>query len=119
AARLLLIPVLAGGSAALVARAQYNPVPPGAKAAGTLGMSGPPARTTGGPAAAAAPANPAAPAMPTDPKAMLKEGRKALAAGQFDLAQDLARAADANNPTGKWGLFEDTPAALLKDIQAA
>ena len=50
---------------------------------------------------------------------MLKEGRKALAAGQYDRAQDLARAAEANNPGGKWGLFDDTPNALLKDVQAA
>ena len=50
---------------------------------------------------------------------MLKEGRKALAADQFDRAQDLARAAEANNPTGKWGLFDDTPTSLLKDIQEA
>ena len=54
-----------------------------------------------------------------DFKGMLKDGRKALAAGQFDRAQDLARAAEANNPTGKWGLFEDTPNSLLKDVQAA
>ena len=54
-----------------------------------------------------------------DAKALLKEGRKALAAGQYDRAQDLARAAEANNPTGKWGLFDDTPNSLLKDVQAA
>ena len=28
-------------------------------------------------------------------------------------------AAEANNSSGKWGLFDDTPAALRKDIQAA
>ncbi len=54
-----------------------------------------------------------------DPRALLREGRKALAAGQYDRAQDLARAAEANNPSGRWGLFEDTPQALLRDIQAA
>jgi tetratricopeptide (TPR) repeat protein len=42
-----------------------------------------------------------------------------LEAGQFDRAQDLARAAEASNPSGRWGLFEDTPQALLKDVQAA
>ena len=94
AARLLLIPVLTGASAA-VAPAQFNPVPPQAGSAKL-------------PAAA-----------PGNAKAMLKEGRKALAAGQLDRAQDLARAADANNPSGKWGLFDDTPNALLKDIQTA
>jgi tetratricopeptide (TPR) repeat protein len=54
-----------------------------------------------------------------DPKAILKEGRKALAAGQFDRAQDLAHAADRANPTGKWRLFDDTPRSLLEDIQDA
>ncbi len=94
AAKLLLIPVLAGASAA-VAHAQFNPVPP---------------QTSG----AAMPGKPGG-----DAKALLKEGRKALAAGQFDRAQDLARAAEANNQTGKWGLFDDTPNALLKDVQAS
>ena len=93
AARLLLVPVLTGASAA-VAHAQFNPVPTQASGANM-------------------PATP-----PGDAKAMLKEGRKALAAGQYDRAQDLARAAEANNPSGKWGLF-DTPNALLKDVQAA
>lgn len=94
AANLLLVPVLTGVSAA-GAHAQFNPVPPQA-----------------GSAKLPAPA-------PADAKSMLKEGRKALAAQQFDRAQDLARAAEANNPTGKWGLFDDTPNALLKDVQAA
>ena len=94
AAKLLLVPVLTGASAA-VAHAQFNPVPTQASGASM-------------------PATP-----PGDAKAMLKEGRKALAAGQYDRAQDLARAAEANNPSGKWGLFDDTPNALLKDVQAA
>lgn len=55
----------------------------------------------------------------SDARALLREGRRALEAGQFDRAQDLARAAEASNPSGRWGLFEDTPQALLKDIQAA
>ena len=54
-----------------------------------------------------------------DARALLREGRRALEAGQFDRAQDLARAAEASNPSGRWGLFEDTPQALLKDVQAA
>ena len=95
AARLLLVPMLTGASAA-VAHAQFNPVPMQAKSASLP---------------AASPAG--------DAKAMLKEGRKALKAGQYDRAQDLARAADANNPGKKWGLFDDTPNALLKDVQAA
>jgi hypothetical protein len=94
AANLLLIPVLTGTSAA-VAHAQYNPVPQQMAGASVPGKPG------------------------AEAKAMLKEGRKALAAGQYDRAQDLARAAEANNPTGKWGVFDDTPNALLRDIQAA
>jgi type II secretory pathway component GspD/PulD (secretin)/tetratricopeptide (TPR) repeat protein len=103
AANLLLIPVLTGGSAA-VAHAQLK--------AGSAGAN---------PAAAPRTTTTRTPGTPTtgDPKQLLKEGRKALAAGQFDRAQDLARAAEANNPSGKWGLFDDTPTALLKDIQAA
>ena len=94
AANLLLVPMFTGASAA-VAHAQFNPVP---QQAGSAKLPGTP---TG------------------DAKTMLKEGRKALAAGQYDRAQDLARAAEANNPGGKWGLFDDTPNALLKDVQAA
>src|SRR5439155_25458663 len=69
-----------------------------------------------------APATAAGPVMnatAADPKAILKEGRKALAAGRFNDAQDLARRAEASNASGKWGLFDDTPNALLKDVQAA
>src|SRR5262249_1376988 len=36
-----------------------------------------------------------------------------------DAAQDLASRAEANNPSGKWGLFDDTPNSLLKDVEAA
>ncbi|MDB5310097.1 MAG: hypothetical protein JWO38_4299, partial [Gemmataceae bacterium] len=101
AARLLLVPVLAGGSAA-IAPAQMR-------------------TAAGGPAPAPAAKGrpPAGPAMAGDPKAMLKEGRKALDEGRFNDAQDLARRAEASNPSGKWGLFDDTPNALLKDVQAA
>src|SRR5262249_41339524 len=103
AAQLLLIPVLGGASAA-VAHAQ--------------------ARTGGAPAgqssATAAPVmNQAPPGRGNDPKQLLKDGRKALAASRVNDAQDLAQAAAANNQSGKWGLFDDTPNALLKDIQAA
>src|SRR4051812_31620588 len=106
AARLLLVPVLAGTAATAPAQvgSPGGPVMPGrTPAAGATPMpgAGMAARPTG------------------DPKVMLKEGRKALAAGNFDAAQDLAYRADSNNPTGKWGLFDDTPNALLKDVQAA
>ena len=88
--------------------------------------------TTRGPAAAgsrarrrrlaAAPPPPKAPpaaAAATDPKALLKDARAALQANDFNRAQDLAQKAEAANPTGKWGLFDDTPNALRRDIAAA
>jgi len=54
-----------------------------------------------------------------DPKELLRRGREALKAGRFDEARALARQADANNTTGRWGLFGDTPDALEKDIRTA
>jgi type II secretory pathway component GspD/PulD (secretin)/tetratricopeptide (TPR) repeat protein len=110
AANLLLAPVIGIGGWTGVAHGQFgpstkSPLTGGAPAAGMSSAAkkdaARPAKTGG------------------DYQNMLKEGRKALAAGQFDRAQDLARAAEANNPTGKWGLFEDTPNSLLKDVQAA
>ena len=98
AAKVLLVPIIAGGSAA-AAHAQ--------------------AKQPGTPTAQPRAGLPAPAAGSSDPQALLKEGRKALAAGNYNAAQDLAQAATANNPTGKWGLFDDTPASLLKDIQAA
>ena len=107
AARLLLVPVLAGGSAA-VAHAQATP---------KAGSGGAPAM--GQPPLSAGMSNNFAGSPTGDPKMLLKGGRAALAAGKFDEAQDLARRAEANNPTGKWGLFDDTPNSLLKDIDSA
>jgi hypothetical protein len=101
AANLLLIPILGGWSVG-AAQAQIS--------------SGSGARDVM-PAGRVAGFN--SPAQGGDPKVMLKEGRKALAAGQFDRAQDMARAAEANNTTGKWGLFDDTPRSLLEDVQKA
>ena len=93
AARVLLIPVLAGGAAGAATAQPRKP---------------------------AGDARPAADAKPaTDPKAMLKEGRKALADGRFNDARDLAQRADASNPSGKWGLFDDTPNSLRQDAEAA
>jgi tetratricopeptide (TPR) repeat protein len=117
ATNLLLIPVLTGTSAA-VAFAQTTPNPGSSMPAGLPATATPAAKTPGSAVPAAKTSGSAMPAT-RDPKMLLKEGRAALAAGQFDRAQDLARAAEANNPSGKWGLFDDTPAALLKDIQAA
>src|SRR5262245_63966774 len=92
AARLLLAPVLASGLAVTVV-AQAPPKSPSQPVA--------------------------AKAKPADPKDLLKQGRKALEAGQFDKAQDLAHQADAANPSGRWGLFGDTPESLQNDIRDA
>ena len=54
-------------------------------------------------------AKPQQTARAADPTALLKQGREALKAGQLDRAQDLAVQADAANPSGRWGLFDDTP----------
>jgi type II secretory pathway component GspD/PulD (secretin) len=86
AAKMLLAPVLAG-SLAVPAFAQQ-----------------PASRTT-----------PAQQQPSQDPAQLLKLGRQSLKDGKFDDAAGYARQADAANPTGKWGLFGDTPAALLKD----
>ncbi len=103
AANLLLVPMLTGGTVAIV-HAQF-----GKDRAATTSM----------PTTASAPASSAGGAASGDPKQLLKNGRKALADGRFADARDLAAAAEANNPLGKWGLFDDTPVALRKDIQSA
>ncbi len=90
AAKMLLAPVLAG-SLAVPAFAQ------------------PPASRT----------TPATQQPTQDPTALLKLGRQALGEGKLDAAAGYARQADAANPSGKWGLIADTPAALLKDTQVA
>jgi Flp pilus assembly secretin CpaC/tetratricopeptide (TPR) repeat protein len=54
-----------------------------------------------------------------DPKELLKQGREALKAGQLDRALDCAKQADASNASGKWGLFDDTPESLEKDVASA
>lgn len=102
AANLLLVPVLTGGTVAIV-HAQFGKDKAGPAMPTTASA---PARTTG----AAAPSG--------DPKQLLKDGRKALGEGRFADARDLAVAAEAHNPGGKWGLFDDTPNALRKDIEA-
>jgi type II secretory pathway component GspD/PulD (secretin) len=54
-----------------------------------------------------------------DPRALVKKAKNALEAGRLDAAQDLAHQADANGRTVSWGLFEDTPASVLRDVQKA
>ncbi|MFM8270833.1 MAG: type II secretion system protein GspD, partial [Gemmata sp.] len=106
AANLLLVPVLTGGTVAIV-HAQFG------KDKDKGGTAAVPAATAG----AARPASSSGGA--ADPKQLLKDGRKALEAGRFAEARDLAQAAEANNSAGKWGLFDDTPNSLRKDIQTA
>src|SRR3569832_360591 len=108
AANLLLVPVLSGGSVAVV-HAQLGRT----NSAGATGM--PTAPTAPGAAAHKPPAPPAS----NDSKQLLKEGRRALAEGRFADAQDLAQRAASFNPSDKWGLFDDTPNALRKDIETA
>ncbi len=79
------------------------------------GLAGSPALAQSSGGAKAAPGS----SKPSDPKDLLKAGREALKAGNLDQAQDLAKQADANNATGSWGLFADTPESLEKDIAAA
>lgn len=54
-----------------------------------------------------------------EPKELMKLGRKALADGKIDQAQDYASQANqsAVSKGYRWGLFEDTPASLTKDVQ--
>ena len=102
AARLLLVPVLAGASAGVAGAG--DPAPPAKAAAGKT-----------------SPALPAAPAAPADPKELLKLAKKALAAGQLDKAQDYATKANQTAAAKglKWGLFDDTPASVMRDVQEA
>ncbi|HKB01425.1 MAG TPA: hypothetical protein VKD90_04355 [Gemmataceae bacterium] len=76
------------------------------------------ARKSGGrvptPAAAAA-SRPA----PQDPKALMALAKSALEAGDLDRAQDLATQAQALSANVRWGVFEDTPRSLLKDVHKA
>ncbi|QJW94031.1 hypothetical protein [Frigoriglobus tundricola] len=110
AANLLLVPVLSGGSVAVV-HAQLGRTSGGSDGNSLPSMPSVPS-TAPKPAAASQTTS-------SDPKQLLKEGRKALAEGRFADAQDLAQRAAHYNPTDKWGLFDDTPAALRKDIDAA
>ena len=54
-----------------------------------------------------------------DPRVLVKKAKDALDAGRLDAAQDLLRQAEANGRSVNWGLFEDTPSSLMKDVQKA
>src|SRR5262249_50389511 len=59
----------------------------------------------------AAPLQPQAVAPMGAPKALLRDAKAALEAGDYNRAQDLTQQAEASNTSGKWGLFEDNPAS--------
>src|SRR5262245_1401937 len=63
-------------------------------------------------AATAAGARPAT----ADPRVLMTLAKQAMDAGDLDRAQDLAMQAQATGANVRWGLFDDTPASLLKDI---
>lgn len=54
-----------------------------------------------------------------DPHLLVKRGQKELDAGHLDKAMELARQAELNGKTTSWGLFEDTPTSLMRDIKSA
>lgn len=55
----------------------------------------------------------------TDPKVLLDMAKKAYQMGDLERAQDLASQAQAHSGKARWGLFDDTPASVLKDVQKA
>jgi type II secretory pathway component GspD/PulD (secretin) len=65
------------------------------------------------------PAAPVKTATSEDPRALVKRAREAADSSRFDMAFDLAQQAEINGRNTKWGLFEDTPESILKDIQKA
>ncbi len=66
---------------------------------------------------------PAPPAKAANPKEMLRVGREQLEAGKFDdAAQTAQRARAASAAAGSWspwGLFDDSPDALVRDVNKA
>jgi type II secretory pathway component GspD/PulD (secretin)/tetratricopeptide (TPR) repeat protein len=54
-----------------------------------------------------------------DPKALLKQGRDLYAAGKLEEAAAAALKAQNASASVKWGLFEDSPDNLMKDIDKA
>ena len=117
AARLLLAPVVAAG---LAGHAVGQGVPLTGKPAAPAATSPAPVKPGTTPAAKPLVGKPTTvSAKPADPKDLLKKGRDALKMGKLDEAQALARQADSANPSGRWGLFDDTPESLEKDVKDA
>ncbi len=64
------------------------------------------------------------PAMPSkatkeDPHLLVKKGRDALDVGHLDDAMRYARQAEINGKGASWGLFEESPSSLIKDVKNA
>ncbi|CAN5504770.1 hypothetical protein BH11PLA2_BH11PLA2_03910 [soil metagenome] len=117
AARLLLVPVVAGSTAGALKAQSFQ-------SSWQNGSTGKPSATapkTPAPKATAPTAAASANATSSDPVSLLKDGRKALAEGKIDVARDCAAKADqaATSKGYKWGLFEDTPNSLRKDVVTA
>jgi type II secretory pathway component GspD/PulD (secretin) len=74
-----------------------------------------PAPRTSAPPAAAATSR----STSSDPKVLTVLAKQAFDVGDLDKAQDLAMQAQPMASTVKWGLFEDTPASILKDVSKA
>jgi type II secretory pathway component GspD/PulD (secretin)/tetratricopeptide (TPR) repeat protein len=64
------------------------------------------------------PARQARPAT-TDAKTLVDMAKQALTEGNLDKAEALCNQAQANSAGIRWGLFDDTPASVLKDVQKA
>ncbi|MFO0934964.1 MAG: hypothetical protein U0798_00430 [Gemmataceae bacterium] len=95
----------------LAARLLLVPVVSGVTVGGAFAQSRPATVTA---PSATAPATSAV----TDPKALVKLGYESLKLGQFDQASEYANRAAAAKGY-KWGLFDDTPDGLIKDITTA
>src|SRR5262249_53240556 len=54
---------------------------------------------------------------PTDAHQLMKMGRDALKAGNFEMAKECGKRAEATST--HWGLFEDSPRRLLDDVMKA
>ena len=54
-----------------------------------------------------------------DPKLLLDMAKQAMAEGNLDKAQDLATQAQAHSAGVRWGLFDDTPSSVMRDVQRA
>lgn len=55
----------------------------------------------------------------SDPRALLREAKSAIDTRDYARAEQLILQAEAANPSGKWGLLEDSPASLRKKLASA